>query len=252
MTRQTVVEARMLSLLKISESVTSVTTLNDFWQCLVRAMVSNASDFPLFAIYSLRDSELMSDVAVASGSPGRRDSLVLRGSAGFPEHHASVPDILDVDSIVGFAPAFKAALSSSSPLVISEANNVLKLDLLNGCETPGLQLPCDRVVVCSLHSSTRKVMAYLALGINPHRPYDDEYRIFVRLLSRQIETQLSPILSLINEKMRAQMNAERSEHEQMLLTTQLEQQTLEARRSELRFLKFAKQAPVRFQSHFPA
>ena len=53
-TRQVVVEARMLSLLRISESAASVTSLDDFWHGLVKAMTSNDLDFPLFALYSLR------------------------------------------------------------------------------------------------------------------------------------------------------------------------------------------------------
>lgn len=244
-TRQTVVEARMLSLLKISESATAVTSLNDFWQCLTTAMASNASDFPLFAIYSLSDTDLISDtIAFESGSLVGHSSLVLRGSTGFPTGHISVPNILEADSDVGFAPAFKAVVRSLGPLVFGKENKILHHNLLHGCDTPGLQVECNQIVVCPLHSSSRKVMGFLALGINPHRPYDDEYKIFVRLLSRQIETQLSPILSLVKERIAAQINAQKSEYEQMLLTTQLEQQTLEARRSELRFLRFAEQAPV--------
>lgn len=58
----------MLSLLKISESATSVTSLDDFWRCLTKAMASNASDFPLFAIYSLRDSDLISNTVAVKSS----------------------------------------------------------------------------------------------------------------------------------------------------------------------------------------
>lgn len=78
------------------------------------------------------------------------------------------------------------------------------------------------------------------------RQIDDEYEIFVRLLSRQIETQLSPILALVNEKTRSRTNAQKSEHEQLLLTTQLELQTLEVPRSESRFPKFAEPAPFSY------
>lgn len=246
-TRQVVVEARMLSLLSISESAASVTSLHDFWRGLVREMATNASDFPLFALYSVRDSDLLPNSIDADPDAVEiPETWILRGSVGFAKTSSAIPDTLEPDSKQGFAPAFKAVLNGSNPLVFSEEDGVLSSDLWGECDITQMKLKCHQIVVCPLHSSSRSVMGFLALGINPLRPYDDEYKTFVRLLSRQIETSISPILSLINEQMQARMNAQKSEYEQQLLTMQLEEQTHEARRSELRFLRFAEQAPVSF------
>lgn len=244
-TRQMVVEARMLSLLKISESVTSVTSVEDFWYSLTESMAGNISDFPLFAIYSLSDADLISNtVAVGSDAFASGHSLVLRGSAGFPSDNFSIPDLLDAESETVFASAFRAVLNKTGPMLFGEGDSPLLAELLARCDTQGPRLKCNQVVVYPLHSSSRDIMGFLILGINPHRLYDDEYEIFVRLLSRQIETQLSPIIALVDERTRSQMMAQKAEYEQLLLTAQLEQQTLEAQRSESRFLKFAEQAPV--------
>lgn len=244
-TRQVVVEARMLSLLRISESAASVTSLDDFWHGLVKAMTSNDLDFPLFALYSLRDSDLLTDaIGGESSALVERESWILRGSTRFVQNHPAIPNILEADSGTGLAPAFKAVLGSSCPLVFDEGDGVLGPDLLQGCDTPGLRLKCHQLVVCPLRSSSRQVMGFLALGINPSRPYDEEYKTFVQLLSRQIETSISPILSLVRERIQAKMNAHKSEYEQQSLTMRLEEQTFEARQSELRFLRFAEQAPV--------
>lgn len=109
----------------------------------------------------------------------------------------------------------------------------------------------DAVALSSVRSTrqTERLWGFLVLGINAHRAFDDEQKVFVRLLSRQIETQLSSIFSLVKERISAQLNAQKSEHEQILLATQLEQQVYEARRSELRFLRFTEQAPA--SSRFP-
>ena len=244
-TRQVVVEARMLSLLRISESAASVDSLHSFWRGLVDAMASNASDFPLFALYSVRDSDLLPN-AINDGLSTLDDHglWILRGSVGFAQNQSAIPDTLGADTNMGLAPAFRAVLGSSSPIIFSEGDGVLSSDLLRECDAPGLKLKCRQIVVCPLLSPSRNIIGFLALGINPSRPYDDEYETFVRLLSRQIETSISPILSLINEKIQSLMNAQKSEYEQHLLTMQLEEQTYEARRSELRFLRFAEQAPV--------
>lgn len=244
-TRQVVAEARMLSLLNISESAASATSLNDFWQGLVRAMASNTLDFPLFALYSVQDPDLGSNETDGDlSTPVSRERWFLRGSSGFPQNHSAIPEMLETDSAAGFAPAFNAVLGSASPSIFTEGDSVLHENLLDGCVTPGLRLKCRQIVVCPLHFSSQNAMGFLALGVNPSRPYDDEYKTFVQLLSRQIETSISPILSLLNEKLQAQINAQKSEYEQKLLTAELERQTLEAQQSELRFLRFAEQAPV--------
>lgn len=40
-------------------------------------------------------------------------------------------------------------------------------------------------------STGQNVLGFLLIGVNPHKKYDDDYTLFIELLSRQLATSLA-------------------------------------------------------------
>jgi hypothetical protein len=61
----------------------------------------------------------------------------------------------------------------------------IESEMLEGLEWRGFGDPCRAVVVCPVHPTTGEsssILGFLVLGVNPRRPYDEDYSLFVQLL----------------------------------------------------------------------
>ena len=82
------------------------------------------------------------------------------------------------------------------------------------------------------------------MGINPRRPYDDDYSLFVQLLSRQLTTSMASVVLFEEEIRRGQKAAKLAAQDRIELSEQLAARTQEAVESETKFTRMAEFAPV--------
>lgn len=82
------------------------------------------------------------------------------------------------------------------------------------------------------------------MGINPRRPYDDDYSLFVQLLSRQLATAMASVVLFEEEIRRGQRAAQLAALDRYELSEQLAARTQEAVESETKFTRMAEFAPV--------
>jgi len=82
------------------------------------------------------------------------------------------------------------------------------------------------------------------MGVNPRRPYDDDYNLFVQLLSRQLATSLASVVLFEEEIRRGQRAAKLAAEDRFNLSEQLAARTKEARESETRFTRMAEYSPA--------
>jgi PAS domain S-box-containing protein len=82
------------------------------------------------------------------------------------------------------------------------------------------------------------------MGTNPRRPYDDDYKLFVNLLGRQLATSMASVVLFEEEIRRGQKAARLAALDRQELSYQLQQRTEEAVQSEYRFTRMAEFAPV--------
>lgn len=87
-------------------------------------------------------------------------------------------------------------------------------------------------------------MGFLVLGVNPRRPYDDDYSLFIQLLSRQLATSLASVVLFEEEIRRGQKAAKLAALDRIELSQQLAARTQEAIESETKFTRMAEYAPV--------
>ncbi len=199
-TRQIVIERRMLTTVKLSEGTAMITSLDIFWRRLVRSLRDNPQDVPLAAIYSVGEENVAK--APEYDGPSRSKQWLLEGAIGFPQGHAATPARLDAaDSMEGFAPAFRVALERRRPTLLHTNDPALPKALLQGLEDHCAEVDYNEVVICPLFPTTEDgIFGCFALGVNPRRPYDEEYRRFIQMLSRQVENSLASVILLEKEK----------------------------------------------------
>jgi PAS domain S-box-containing protein len=171
---------------------------------------------------------------------------MLEGALGFPEDHQARPSQIDLKSgMEGFGPVFREVMKTDKPVLLEVGSRDLPESLLEGLESRGFGDPVRAVVVCPIHPTTGEaVLGFLVLGVNPRRPYDDDYSLFVQLLGRQLGTSLASVVLFEEEIRRGQRAAKLAALDRIELSEQLAARTQEAIESETKFTRMAEFAPV--------
>ncbi|PKS12843.1 hypothetical protein jhhlp_001055 [Lomentospora prolificans] len=247
-TRRRIGERRMLTLRRISERIGTATEVEGFWTQVLKGLESNGYDIPFALIYSAKDA---SSSDSSARDPGDRDSsqLTLEGSLGFPSDHPAAAKQIDLNtSDIGFAPYLRKALDAEEwPIMLSAEEGSLPSSLLDGIEPRGFEDPCHKAIILRLRASPSEsdaVAAFVVLGLNPRRPYDDDFQLFINLLARQLETSIASLTLLEEEVRRGRTAAMIAAQDKQKLSKQLIQRTQEAVESEYRFTRMAEFAPV--------
>ena len=136
-----------------------------------------------------------------SGSLAPAPQCILEGTLGVPAGHRAAVSPLDLKtSDEGFAPYLREAMKKNRPVLLTTEAGTLSSDLIEGLEWRGFGDPCRAAVVCPIHPTTGdSILGFLVMGINPRRPYDDDYSLFIQLLSRQLATSMASVVLFEDE-----------------------------------------------------
>lgn len=106
-------------------------------------------------------------------------------------------------------------------------------------------------MVVPIHPTTgESILGFLVIGVNPRRPYDDDYSLFIQLLTRQLATSMASAMLFEEEIRRGQRAARLAALDRQELSKQLDLRTQEAVESETKFTRMAEFAPVGMFSKF--
>ncbi|KAK1752528.1 hypothetical protein QBC47DRAFT_59888 [Echria macrotheca] len=247
-TRRKISERRMLTLREIGVMTSQARDVRGFWSQVRKGLQYNEFDVPFALIYSVddgNDSDVSSMHSASFHGPPR---ILLEGSIGVPEGHRIAVPAMDLKSSnEGLGRYMRESLSCpTEPIVLSESDGSLPTDLLDDLAWGGYGDRCRTIVVFPVHPTTagESVVGFIALGVNPRRPYDSDYRLFVNLLSRQLATSMASVVLLEEEVKGRQREARLAEQDRQQLSQQLHLRTQEAVESEYRFTKMAEFGPV--------
>lgn len=189
------------------------------------------------------DSDLSS---MHSGSLAQAPFCTLEGTIGVPEGHRASVSPLDLKvSDEGFAPYLRESMKTDRPVLLTTDEETLSSELIEGLEWRGFGDPCRAAVVCPIHPTTgESILGFLVIGVNPRRPYDDDYSLFVQLLSRQLATSMASVVLFEEEIRRGQRAAQLAALDRQELSKQLDLRTQEKVESETKFTRMAEFAPV--------
>ncbi|KAH7028000.1 aerobic respiration control sensor protein arcB [Microdochium trichocladiopsis] len=217
---------------RVGTAVSRAKTLKQFWKLILESLEENHFDVPFALLYSVGDGSEEDLSSVSSGSTMSRRSCFFEGAIGIPDGHPAIPRQLDLKrSSEGFVPAFRDAMRTREPTILHTRDGTLPEPLLDGIEWRGFGDPCNDAIIFPIRPTNGElVMAFLLVGINPRRPYDDEYRAFTNILNRQLATSLASFMLWQEEVRRSKDAAEAAALEQKELEQQLALQTSRLRR----------------------
>ena len=245
-TRRKVAERRMLTLREVGQRTASARDLKSFWQQCLRGLEYNEHDSPFVVLYSMTDDPDSDSSSMYSDSNTGVRQCVLEGSLGIPNGHPAAAPVVDIrNGSEYFASVFREAIKGDQPILLSIEDGTLDAKFLEGIEWRGFGDPCTAAVCCPIHlTGAESTLGFLVMGVNPRRPYDDDYSLYVQLLSRQLATAKASVVLFEEEIARGKRAARLAAQDRIELSEQLAARTQEAVDSETKFTRMAELAPV--------
>lgn len=245
-TRRKIAERRMLTLRELGEKTAVARELAGFWDQVLRGLESNSFDTPFVLLYSVAEDADSDASSVQSNSILGCRQFILEGSLGIPDGHHAVPPQIDLkDGPDFFGHVFREVLKTGGPILLRTEDGTLDSELLQGIEWRGFGDPSNAAVCCPIHlMGGESVLGFLVIGVNPRRPYDDDYSLFIQVLSRQLATSMASVVLFEEEIAKGRRAARRANIDHIALSEQLAARTQEAVESETKFTRMAEFAPV--------
>ncbi|KAJ4410277.1 hypothetical protein N0V82_009297 [Gnomoniopsis sp. IMI 355080] len=246
-------ERRMKTLIDLGDALVTAQGVSSYWSKVIDALgaVAPEYDIPLAALYSVSDDSLtglMQNFSEARPHGSQNVSKICRfeGGLGVPEGHAlASPSISLRISEAEPAPIFRKAVQSPHPLVLQTADGTLPESLLQGLRWRGFGDACKSAVILPIRPTREEdIMGLLLLGLNPRRPYDNDYRQFISLLNQKLTTTLASTVLLEEEARRGRNAVQEAEYEQARLESKLADRTREATESLKKFEAVADFIPI--------
>jgi PAS domain S-box-containing protein len=231
-TYQVVSTRRMQTLRYLSERLSATRTVKEFWSRLLEGLEHNPIDVPFALLYSVVDNDDADTASHSSDSTISLKSCMLEGSIGIPEGHPASPRKLDLKrSQEGFVPAFREAMRTREPTTLQTRDETLPESLLEGIDWRGYGDPCKEAIIFPVRPTTGdQVFAFLLIGVQPRRAYDDEYKAFAAQMNRQLATSLASVMLFEDEMKRSRNAAELAQVQREQLSKELALQTSRMRR----------------------
>ncbi|KAF5562127.1 sensory transduction histidine kinase [Fusarium phyllophilum] len=244
MTSRRLWERRMKMLIDLGEALVSTKDAKSYWSRTIEELErwSPTYDVPLAFLYSVADDE--------SGTTLSKYDCPkichLEGSLGVPEGHAIAPQVLNLrETDEGMASVMRKSLDHRQPILLQTKDDTLPKRLLHGLAWRGFGDPCQAAIVLPIRPTKEEnAMGILFLGLNPRRPYDNDYRQFISLLSQKLTSSLASTVLLEEEARRRRNITEQAAYDNAMLTQRLEYQTKQTERSMQTFTAVADFIPV--------
>lgn len=198
-------QRRMETVNAIGEVTGAAKTVKQFWKYVLDSLErQNARDVPFALLYSVGDDDDGEHSSVASETSMSLKTCHFEGALGVPEGHIATPQHLDLRrSLEGFVPSFREAMRTREPTLLRVRDGTLPETLLEGIEWRGFGDPCHEAIIFPVRPTTAdNVLAFLVLGVNPRRPYDNEYKAFATMFNRQLATSLASTILFEEETKR--------------------------------------------------
>lgn len=233
-TQQVIMARRMTFLLSVSAELAGSKEPKEFWNSLERALQLSPHEVPFGLMYSARKS--LDEVLSTSEKNIIRERWVLEGSIGYPSDTlTSIPSILsqDSDATQDFIPHFFDLVHDAEPTLLRRSDGSLPENLINKVQSRAFGDRCEAALLIPIRSTGENVLGFLLLGVDPRRPYDEDYMVFTQLLTSQLATAMASAV-LFEDEARTRRTA-------LSDRDKLSEKALEA---EQRFQRMADLAPV--------
>jgi hypothetical protein len=189
-TREVLSDRRLKTVRALSRQLSGSESIKTLWRRTILGIEGTDKDIPLALLYSVAVQKLASK---RSKFPNLNETngpastvCILESLIGIPVGHELAAESLDLGSDeTCLASPLKKAIEEMTPVVV-QVDGKLK-DMFERIEWRGHGVPATQVIVCPITpGDSNNVLAFLIIALNPRRPYDDDYRGFVHLLTQQL------------------------------------------------------------------
>lgn len=233
------------TLLALSEEIPRARSVDSYWTLATDIISRNGRDIPFALLYSI-DQDSDDSASSTARSTQIVQDCTLRGAVGVPPDITIGSTRLDLQEEEGFAPYLRQAMLAREPVTVDLTETSPAYVLVQNVNWQGWGDPCRIAVICPVNPTSSKdnILGFLILGVNPRRPYDNEYRRFILVASRLLSTSLTSIMLHDEEIRRRERAIEQAEAMKLDLKQQLNESQKEVERGMLKFQRFAERADI--------
>ncbi|KAL1793721.1 hypothetical protein ACET3X_008703 [Alternaria dauci] len=245
-TKQVITQRRSRTLLELSEEIPRARNTDTYWVLATEVLARNDKDVPFALLYSAEADGHGSESSRTRFSDTNQQHCKLRGSFGLPKGSPAGPDHLDFQQDHGFTPYFRQALAARKPIIIRFDQDPVAAALVQDVDWQGFGDPCRAAAICLLNPTSSKdnILGFMVIGINPRRPFDEDYLQFILVASRLLSTCLTSILLHEEDIGRRERTIANAEAMKFQLKHQLTLSQQESERNISKFKRFAERADI--------
>jgi len=175
----------------------------------------------------------------------------LVGTCGVPDLHECAPKTIEIrngqaSSLLGKA-FLRAHGQAFVQYPIGAMETFFPMEFFEGLDHRGYGEPCTSLVLCPVRADRAlgdsHAASFIVLGVNPKRPFDENYKLFIQLLTRQLTTALSTILLNQKERYENELLVKKAIVDKTILTEKLAQQTNQALAYEQQLARITEFSP---------
>jgi PAS domain S-box-containing protein len=258
-TKQVLTERRMSTLMLVGRCTTAATSTQDVFKQALRGFEPNLYDVPFAAVYAAASpdtyeyySHTQSEVSEASMASSDKSSSfatrqwTLEGMLGLPPNCPGLPSKIDSDlSAAAITSLFNKIISTGKITLLRIEDGTFPKGLQGLAKSRAFGDDCTAAVLCPVGPTNREnVLGFVLIGINPRHAYDDDYRTFINILSRQMSTSIASVVLAEEELKRTRVAAQLATQDRIRLSEQLAVTKQEAEASEVRFRQMTEMSPM--------
>lgn len=181
----------MSFLLRLGQYIASSREPKDFWQQLLRGLEVENFDLPFGLLYSA-GWDVNETLSVSSEQSQTLKNWVLEGLVRVPGTPSPIPRRHSPDeSIEDVLPNFQEMIKSDTPTLLLASDGSMPEYLVQNLKNSGSADVYEAAVFLPIKSTGDTTLGFLILGINPRKRFDDDYRVFIELISRQLATSMA-------------------------------------------------------------
>jgi len=244
-------ERRRVGITNLAKRIASAGTLADVWSSFLSGLSCEVVDLPYAVFYTAEHdlSELVSESTDSNAYTPENTACTLNGTMGVLRPEA-LPQLFSLSQDTAETPSDAASPLRSSFSVAWKERKSVVLSLEDGTLPAYLSLSnpdrgfgdtVKKAIVIPITSITsRDLMGVLVMGVCPRVPFDEIYNMWLNLLGDVLH-KTAAFISLPIEQRRAQ---KMSDDINNALAKQLQITALQAERSDAKFSRMAKLAPI--------
>lgn len=235
-----ILERRVSSLVAMGTQSANARDFPSFWDTTLRSLSLNDKDVPFALLYAAERHVSAQIPSMSSpGSIPPLEGCILKGTIGVPVGHPIAPATVNINQDSYILHAFLSRAAKSGKATVVHLNDLpAPTTALEGIDWRGYGDPCRTLVICPIIPTTgNQVEGFLIIGVNPRRPFDDEYQQYLQVMVRLLATSLASIV-LFEDEVRQRENA-------IIQAAQIQEHLMaEIQLKESKFQRFAERSDV--------